>query len=46
MELLDAIALVLYWVFFYGVVTLFAWALDKLLRRLIGKGIFPDGYWP
>jgi len=45
MEMLDAIVWVLYWFGFYGIVMAFGWALDKLLRRLIGKGIFPEGYF-
>lgn len=45
MDLLNAIALV---AFFFGLYLGFmfcGFVVDKLLRRVFGKGIFPEGYF-
>ena len=29
----------------YGAMVVLGWMVDKLLRRVFGKGIVPKGYW-
>lgn len=41
----DAFALFFLFIACYGTMMLVGWAVDKVLRRLIGKGIFPEGYF-
>ncbi len=30
---------------FYGALMIAAWAVDKVLHRVFGKGLFPKGYF-
>lgn len=45
MEFLDAIALVALFFGLYLGMMFIGYLVDKLLRRLIGRGIFPEGYF-
>lgn len=45
MDFFEAVVFVMYWFAIYGVIVGFSWALDKLLRRVFGKGILPEGYF-
>ena len=45
MNLVEAFSLLFLFIACYGTMLLSGWAVDKLLRRFFGCGIFPEDYF-
>ena len=45
MSLVEVFAFLFLFVTCYGTMIFAGYVVDKLLRRLFGKGIFPEGYF-
>jgi|GEM_PF-3048714 len=45
MDVVEAFAFVALFVGLYGGMMLIGYVIDKVLRRLFNKGIFPEGYF-
>jgi hypothetical protein len=45
MDVVEAFAFVALFVGLYGGLMLIGYVIDKVLRRLFNKGIFPEGYF-
>lgn len=45
MDVVEALALIALFAGLYGGMMLIGYVIDKVLRRLFNKGIFPEGYF-
>ena len=45
MSLIEALFYVIGFFTIYGTAVVVVWGLDKVLHRVIGKGLFPKEYW-
>lgn len=45
MDVVEAFAFVALFVGLYGGMMLIGYVIDKVLRRMFNKGIFPEGYF-
>ena len=45
MDIAEAFAFLFLFITCYGTMMLAGWAVDKLLRRFFGCGIFPEDYF-